>query len=221
MSERRVWRLAGALGLVLAWGPGVGAAATAFTDRASWAAGLGGALSVETFDGDIDTADSIAFGNGIVSTKSSSGVPPTVNRVAFGGYDGFVARDGFRTISWDLPDPVRAIGADFSGSGSGIGSLFVSAVFVDGGSETFSIAGALGGANGFFGLSSAVGIASLLFTTDAGSVLFPGGAPVGGQLFGADDVTLAPVPLPGGLALLLGALGVGGWVAFRRTAPAG
>lgn len=216
MSRPKLWYLAGALCLIAVGLPGPGVAASVFTDRAAWEASLAGPLSLETFDADITTADSITFATGIVSSKSSTGVPPTLNRVAFGDYDGFVARDGFRTIDWRLPVPVNGIGGDFGGSGPDIGSLSVSARFVDDSSETFSISDALGGTAGFFGLSSSTAIASLLFTTDAGVVLVPGGAPFGGQSFTADNVALAPVPLPGGLALMLGVIGIGGSLAVRR-----
>ena len=162
----------------------------------------------ETFNADIPTADSITFPSGIVSTKSSSGVPPTLNRVDEGDFDGFLLRDGVRTITFDLPAPAFGFGGDFSGAGTALSSLIVTAALQDGGMFTASISDQLGGGSGFFGLTSEQTFSSLTFSTEAG--IPTGGTPIGGQVFSVDDVALAPIPLPAGLALLLGALGFGG-----------
>lgn len=207
---------------VIALVPAIATAATIFTDRDAWQASAPGAMLVETFENNIGTADSIMFDSGIIATKSTPGVPATLNRVNGGDYDGFVVRDDFRTITWTLPQPVTAFGADFSGGGSNFASLFVTAQFTDSPAETFSIADALGNAAGFLGFSGSQTVSSLLFTTDAGVVFFPGAAPAGGQLFSVDNVALAsappiaPVPLPATLPLMLGLLGIGGAFGWRH-----
>ena len=189
---------------------GVGAAdaATVFTDSGAFEANVDRPLVTEAFDVDIATADSITFPSGIVSTKSSSGVPPTLNRVDDGDFDGFLVRDDVRTIAFDLPAPVFAFGGDFSGGGTALDSLFVTAALQDGETFTASISALLGGESGFFGLSTDQTFLSLTFSTEAG--ILTGGTPIGGQVFSVDNVVLAPIPLPAGMVLLLGALGFGG-----------
>ncbi len=189
-------------------GAGTAHAVTVFVDRSAFAASFSQPLLAETFDTEIATADRIVFSSGIASTKSSSGVPPTLNRVKGGDFDGFVVRDGFRNIDWTPPTPAFGFGGDFSGGGTAFTSLFVTAAFQGGGSFTTSIAEALGNMPGFFGLNSARAFSSLTFSTDTG--IATGGTPVGGQVFSVDNVALSPVPLPAGLALLLGALGLSG-----------
>lgn len=197
-------------------GAGAAGAATLFTDRRAFLAGLSGPLITESFDADIATADSIRFGSGIVSTKSIPGVPPTLNRVRGGDFDGFVGRDGLRTIEWTLPTPVFGFGGDFGSGGTSFNSLTVTGAFGSGARETFSISEALGRQDGFFGVTSASAFSSLLFSTEPGAAPFPGAAPIGGQIFTADDVTIAPVPLPAGLPLMLSILGLGGVLGLRR-----
>ena len=199
-------------GAVLAATIGVGSAGavTVFTDRDAFVTSFDRPLLTETFDTDIPTADSITFLSGIVSTKSSSGVPPTLNRVDEGDFDGFLVRDGVRTITFDLPAPTFGFGGDFGGAGTALSSLIVTAALEDGGVFTASISDQLGGGSGFFGLSSEQTFSNLTFSTQAG--IPTGGIPIGGQVFSLDDVVLAPIPLPAGLGLLLGALGFGGAV---------
>ena len=198
-------------GLMAAWlGAGSAAAATVFTDRDDFVASFDLPLVMESFDADIATADSITFSSGIVATKSSSGVPPTLNRVDDGDFDGFLLRDGVRTITFDLPQPVFGFGGDFSGGGTAFNSLIVTAALQDGEAFTASISDQLGGEGGFFGLSAEQTFSSLTFSTEAG--IPTGGVPIGGQVFSVGDVVLAPIPLPAGLTLLLGALGFGGVV---------
>lgn len=197
--------------------PGTTGAVTLSVDRGVFESGLRGPLVRESFDADIATADSIRFASGIVASKSSPGVPPTLNRVRLGDYDGFVVRDGVRDITWDLPQPVFGFGGDFSGAGTNFGSLFVTATYAGGPSERFSISDAVGAGGGFFGLSGSRAIASLLFSTDAGGFATPGAAPIGGQLFTADDVAVAPVPPPAAFPLMLtGVLIAGGFGLSRR-----
>ena len=201
-------RLLSAAVLAATIGVGSAGAATVFTDRGAFVASFDRPLVTETFDTDIPTADSITFPSGIVSTKSSSGVPPTLNRVDEGDFDGFLLRDDVRTITFDLPAPAFGFGGDFSGAGTALSSLIVTAALQDGGMFTASISDQLGGGSGFFGLSSEQTFSSLTFSTETG--IPTGGTPIGGQVFSVDDVVLAPIPLPAGLALLLGALGFGG-----------
>ena len=189
-------------------GVGSAGAATVFLDRGAFAASLDRPTVLETFDADVATADSITFSSGIVSTKSSTGVPPTLNRVDGGDFDGFLVRDGFRTITFDLPAPTFGFGGDFSGGGTALNSLIVTAALQGGETFTASISDQLGGASGFFGLTSEETFSSLTFSTMTG--IPTGGIPIGGQVFSVDDVALAPIPLPAGLPLLLGALGFGG-----------
>ncbi len=191
-------------------------AATVFTDRAAWEAAVTGTITTDTFDTPIATADAITFASGVVATKSSSGIPPTVNQVGNGTYSGFVQRDGFRTIEFAFPGAVTAFGGTFSDL---LNSLFVTGLF-DGVEETLSITSAIGTAPGFFGVVGAASFSSLVFTTNAGVVLFPGGGPLGGELFSIDDLSFAQpaaIPLPAALPLLLTALG-GLVIARRRRA---
>ena len=204
--------------------PVAASATTVFTDRAVWQASAPGARVVDSFDADIATADTVTFGSGITASKSSTGIPPTLNRVKLGEYDGFLVRDDFRTITWTLPQPATAFGADFNGGGFELSSLFVTASYSDNAAETFSISDALAQADGFFGLSGSRSISSLLFSTDTGIVTSPGSIPLGGQSFSADNVSLgsvapiAPVPLPAALPLMLGGIGIAGVFGWRRRA---
>lgn len=191
-------------------------AVTIFVERSLFEAAVTGPLVTDTFNNDIDTADVIVFDSGTTSTKSSTGVPPTLNRVAFGQFTGFVQRDGFRDITFDFPLPVTAFGGDFSS----VSSLLVGSF--DGTSMTLSISDALAGDAGFFGVVSDDTFSSISFSTEAGQIFFPGGPPVGGETFNLDNftiapITIAPIPLPASLPLLVGALVVlGGTIASSR-----
>ena len=203
-----------------------GSAATVFGDRAAFDAQ---AMTIVTdrFDAPIATGTSITFDSGITATKSSDGIPPTLNRVTGnttntpdGHYDGFVKKDGFRDITFDFGSAIFGFGADIlSGLGAG-SSLMVMGLF-DGMMQTVSVAQVNSG-NGFFGLTSSTGFTSVTFRTEAGAALTPGAEPFGGELFSLDNLAtsgaaMAAVPLPAaGLPLLiaLGALTLG----RRKTA---
>lgn len=190
-------------------------AATVFTDRAGFEA-VAGPLAFETFDNEIDTATSITFDGGIMSTKSRTNTPPTLNRVRFGDYDGFVQRDGFLTITFDFGAGVTAFGADFSD----LSSLAVNGTFDD--MSSISVSDAIGGTSGFFGLVTDAPFSSVTFTTNAGVVLVPGSAPFGGEAFSVDNLaTTAAVPLPAALPLMLGVITGAGLLVRRRQAKLG
>ena len=195
-------RLVSAAVLLAAGGHGA-LAVTVFVERSLFEAGASGALVTETFDAEIARAPVIVFDSGTTATTSTTGVPLTVNEVAFGRYAGFVKRDGFRDIIFEFPQPITAFGGDFSS----LSSLMVTGSF-DGTSMTLSIPDAIGGSEGFFGLIGDTAFSSISFSTDKGVFVFPEGPPVGGETFNLDDFTIAPIPLPAGLPLLLGALGM-------------
>ena len=186
---------------------GAAQAVTIFTDRSAFEAAAG-ALAVETFDAPIATADSITFAGGIKATKTSSGFPPTLNRVARGIYTGFLARDSFRDIILDFGRNVTAFGADVSGLNVLSGdrsALLVSGAF-DGTVQTLSVSDAVG-SGGFFGIVSSTGFDSVTLGTDSGAFLFGGTVPFGGETFNLDNVAVSAVPLPATLPLLLAAFG--------------
>lgn len=199
---------------------GIASATTVFTDRTLFEAAVG-PLTTETFDNTIATASTIVFDGGITSTKSSDGFPPTLNQVDFGVFSGFLARDDFRNITFTFPVPVFAFGADFSD----VNSLFISGLF-DNLNETLSISNTIAGSAGFFGLVSTTSFITILFTTNAGVVLFPGGSPLGGDSFDVDNLSvsssavLSPVPIPAALPLFaagIGAMGLMGWRKRRKV----
>jgi hypothetical protein len=207
----------GVLALVL--GSGTASAVTVFTDRGLFEAAVG-PLTTETFDNPIATAPTIMFDGGITSTKSSDGIPPTLNRVDSGVFSGFVARDDFRNISFTFPTPIFAFGADFSD----LESLFVSGLF-DSSSQTLSVSNAIGGSSGFFGLFSSSAFTQILFTTNAGVVLFPGGSPLGGDSFDVDNLSvssaaISAVPIPGALPLFAAGIGAMGFMGWRKKRKA-
>lgn len=195
-------------------------AATVFADRASFEAAVG-STTIETFDEDIARATTITFANGVTATKSSDGIPPTLNEVDFGTYTGFVQRDGFRDITFDLGRGVTAFGADFT-SGIANTSLMIMGAF-DGVQQTLSIADTIG-ASGFFGVQGNTSFDLVTFRTNAGGSLSPGAQPFGGESFGVDNLTLpaagpgvAPIPLPAAFGLMLGAMvGLGAVGRARR-----
>ncbi|WP_425411087.1 VPLPA-CTERM sorting domain-containing protein [Hyphococcus sp.] len=196
-------------------------AAVVYTDRSAFEAALSGSVVTDDFDNDIATADSITFDSGVVATKSSSGVPPTLNRVSNGDYDGFVQRDDFRNITFDFPQSVSAFGADFSE----LSSLFINGDFDGTGETQFSISDIVGSDAGFFGIIGEADFSSVFFTTLAGTVLTPGAAPFGGETFSLDNLTLAggvnaEVPVPAALPLLLTGLGALGFAGRRKKKAA-
>ena len=208
----------GVVALVLA--SGIASATTVFTDRTLFEAAVG-PLTTETFDNSIGTASTIVFDGGITSTKSSDGIPPTLNRVELGVFSGFVARDDFRNISFTFLNPIFAFGADFRD----VESLFVSGLF-DNTNEKLSISDTFAGSSGFFGLSSTSSFTQILFTTNAGVVLFPGGSPLGGDSFDVDNLSvsssaaISPVPIPAAFPLLaagISAMGIMGWRKRRKA----
>lgn len=183
-----------------------------------------GATTVETFDAEIATDVSITFANGTTSTKSSPGVPQTLNRVRNGVFTGFVQRDGFRDITFDFGADVFSFGGDFN-SGLSNTSLMATGLF-NGVSSTVSIADTIG-QNGFFGLTSDTAFRQVTFRTNAGAFLFGGATPFGGETFSIDNLALGTgvpgpsvVPLPAaGLALMAG-LGALGALRRRRRVQA-
>ncbi len=212
----RPFRCFASAAVLLAAGGHGALAATIFVERSLFEAAVTGALVTDTFDNDIATADVIVFDSGTTATTSSTGVPPTLNEVSFGRYAGFVQRDGFRDITFDFAPPVTAFGGDFSS----LSSLMVTGTF-DGSSMTLSIPDAIGGAAGFFGVVGDSTFSSISFSTNEGVLVFPGSSPAGGETFNLDNFTIAPVPLPAGLPLLLGALGILGMIGASsgRRAP--
>lgn len=218
MMIKTLLATSGVVALVLT--SGTASAITVFSDRTLFEAAVG-PLTTETFDNTIGTAPTIMFDGGITSTKSSDGIPPTLNRVEFGVFSGFVARDDFRNISFTFPDPIFAFGADFKD----VESLFVSGLF-DNSNETLSISDTIAGSAGFFGLSSSNAFTQILFTTNAGVVLFPGGSPLGGDSFDVDNLSVStsaavsPVPLPAALPLLAAGIGAMGFMGWRKRRKA-
>ena len=134
-------------------------AASVYTDQSEFSA-LPGVTTIDTFDDEVATDTTITFKSGVTATKSSDGVPATLNRVKFDKYTGHVKRDDFRTITLDFGSEITGFGADFSG----LSSLMVTGNF-DGVNETVSIFDAVG-ANGFFGLTSTTGFQTVTFTTN-------------------------------------------------------
>lgn len=192
-------------------------AAIVFTDRDAFEAAINGDIVRDQFDNPIPTADAITFDSGVIASKSSTGTPPTLNRIQNGVYTGFTQIDGFRRITFDLPDPVVAFGADFSGITS---SLIINGDFDGDGVQSFSISDLVGDA-GFFGVIGLADFSSLFFTTLAGAPLFPGGQPFGGETFNVDNLAFsedAVVPIPAAAPLLLTGLGALGFAGRRRKA---
>ena len=194
------------------------AAATVFTERSLFDSAVG-ASTTETFEDEIGTATTITFASGTTATKSSAGIPPTLNRVKFGHYTGFVQKGGFRDITFDFGSEVIAFGANFE-SGLSNSSLMVMGMF-DGVAQTFSIADAIG-SSGFFGLKSDTGFNRISFRTNAGASFIPGAAPFGGETFEVDNLSLAgtdvaPIPIPASFGLMALAMTALGAIGRRRA----
>ena len=197
------------------------AQAATFSSQADFAAATAN-TTTETFDAPVANGPSITFANGTTSTKSNPS-RLELNRVIRGAFDGFVTRDGFQDLTFDFGTDVFGFGGDFSSTITS--SLKVMGVF-DGMMSTVSIA-ALTGGNGFFGLTSDTAFRTVTFRTDAGSYLFGGTTPFGGETFTLDNLVtaggladMAPVPLPAAaLSLMLG-LSAFGFAGARRKRQA-
>lgn len=194
-------------------------AATVFADRDGFNAAAG-PLSTEMFDNVIRSGRAITFDNGTVSTRVGGA---TANQVNNGRFLGTVVAEDKRVpekLTFDFAEGTTAFGADFGALGEPFTrtgpSLFLTGLF-DGILQTFSI-GDVTGENGFFGLTSSTAFSSVTFTTQNPSF-------VGRENFNLDNLALsdntpvvAPVPLPAGLPLLVGALGIFGFAKRRRAA---
>jgi len=188
-------------------------AATLYTSRAAWEAAVG-SWSTETFDSPIQDSANITFANGIVSvgTGGSAG-----NSVVSGAYSADIDSSGefeflFDSISWKFPTPVIGFGLDLDEAANGTG-LVISGNFDGTGLIPISILDILGSpGSGFFGL---VGTAPFkeLHLTEEFSVLNG----IGAENFAADNLSVAVVPEPNTVALLL--CGVAGLAARALRKP--
>lgn len=200
------------------------AQAATFTSQTDFAAATTN-TATETFDNPINGAlfaPSITFDNGVTSTKSNPS-RLELNRVIRGAFEGFVTRDGFQDLTFNFGTGIFGFGGDFTGPVSS--SLKIMGMF-DGVMSTISV-GDLTGGTGFFGLTSETAFETVTFRTDAGSYLFGGATPFGGETFKLDNLItaggltqVAAVPLPAAAFPLMLALGALGAVGARRKRKA-
>ena len=200
--------------------PGPAEAFAVYTDRDEWLAALAGYTIInETFDNNINHADTITFDSGVVSTGTPDGRSAT-NRVNAGVYDGSVA-DGesssvFDTITWTFPVPIIGFGMDLSSGATG-DVLTLTGDFDGTGEQVINVLTVLGGnGTGFLGIIGTASFTSILLS-DANASSLPG------ENFQVDNLsfaTTAQVPEPATLALFGAGLAGLGWIARRRKSVA-
>lgn len=215
LSLRHLAFAAGALSLAAP-----AAAATIFTERTAFLAAVaatpGAAAPVdESFPAPIANAASITFASGVTSTGSGGTAD---NRVISGFFIGDIDTnndnpDLFDAITFTFPDPIFAVGGDFS-LAAGADGLLLTAAFDGGASMTVSIFDELGfPGTGFLGIVGTGPFTALTFTTGNLSNVNNEQFFLGNLVFAGRVAVDTPVPEPGALALLgLGAL----TLAFRR-----
>ena len=143
---------------------------TILTTRPGWTGSV-----IDTFSNDISSAQSITLDSGIISTNSPDVTLPNSfnnNSVSVGVYNNATQADPGNTassaITWTLPNPTFAFGADFIGAGTN--RLALVGNFDGTGDQTFLINSQIGGQNGFFGIVGTANFNSVIFTNSQTAV---------------------------------------------------
>ena len=145
---------------------------TILTTRPGWTGSV-----IDTFSNDISSAQSITLDSGIISTNSSDVTLPNSfnnNSVSVGVYNNATQAGPGNTassaITWTLPNPTFAFGADFIGAGTNPDRLALVGNFDGTGDQTFLINSQIGGQNGFFGIVGTANFNSVIFTNSQTAV---------------------------------------------------
>ena len=198
---------AGAIAYLFA-AAGSAEAAQIFTDRTAWEDAVG-VLVTDTFSNPIANAQQIILDSGIVSTSVGTANIPLNQVVAGGNYQGFVNQTPNLTLEWDFGQSVNAFGGDFSALNIPNG-LTVIGDFDGDGSQTISVAQAVGAGSVFFGLIGDASFQTLQWKSN------DGGGTSSGEFFGVDNFSLASTPEPTITAALLTLGTIGAGTLLRR-----
>jgi hypothetical protein len=193
------------------------AAVAVYTERGAWEAAMSAAgvtsLTTDSFDENIPAAFTIALHSGVLSKISSEEDYPSsggLNRVSGGLYHNGVGdgAEASQFIDWQFPKAIRGFGADWFNTATG-SWLSVKGNFSGSGTESVNISEYLADpccpglepGSGFLGFVGSVDFTSVRFVPLVNEL---------SEFFEVDNLAfgnVAPIPLPGGLLLMLAGLG--------------